>query len=92
VATPKRAKRPRSGDGKTESNMNNSAPIEPDMQIFTGTIKSWRSDYGELVTDSGIAIPLLTHGLPALAVGSRLTVVARKLKPVFQIERIVRRE
>lgn len=72
--------------------MDNSAPVEPDAHVFTGTVKAWRGDYGELVTDSGVTIPLLTRGLPAVPVGTRLTLVARKLKPLYQIERVVKRE
>jgi hypothetical protein len=72
--------------------MNNSAPVEPDTHVFTGTITAWRSDYGELVTDSGVTVPLLTRGLPAMPVGTRLTLVARKFKPLFQIERVTKRD
>ena len=76
---------------KTDINMNNYAPVEPDTHVFTGTIKSWHSDYGELLTDSGVTIPLVTHGLAPLPVGSRLTLVARKLKPLYLIEKVVQR-
>ncbi|MCC7251822.1 hypothetical protein [Hyphomicrobium sp.] len=71
--------------------MDDSHPVEPDTHVFTGTITAWRSDYGELFTDSGVTVPLLTRGLPAVPVGTRLTLVARKFKPLFQIERVVKR-
>lgn len=72
--------------------MNSFAPVEPDQHVFTGTVRAWHRDYGELVTDSGVTVPLVTSGLPALPVGTRLTLVARKLKPLFQIEKVVKRE
>lgn len=75
---------------KDRIKMDSFAPVEPDTHVFTGTVKAWRSDYGELVTDSGVTVPLVTRGLPALAVGTRLTLVARKFKPLFLIERVVR--
>ena len=70
---------------------NNTHPVEPDTHLFTGTVTAWRSDYGELFTDSGVMVPLLTRGLPAVPVGTRLTLVARKFKPLFQIDEVVKR-
>ena len=72
--------------------MDNYAPVEPDAHVFTGTIISWSSDYGELLTDSGVTVPLVTRGFPALPVGARLTLIARKFRPLFQIEKVVKRE
>jgi len=72
--------------------MDNYAPVEPDTHVFSGTIKTWNSDYGELITDSGVTVPLITRGFPALPVGARLTLIARKLRPLFQIEKVVKRE
>jgi len=63
--------------------------VEPDTLVFTGTIRAWDSNFGELITDSGVTVPLVTRGLPAVAVGARLTLVVRKLKPLYQIERMV---
>ncbi|WP_244534509.1 hypothetical protein [Hyphomicrobium sp. CS1GBMeth3] len=71
--------------------MNTSYPVEPDTHVFTGTVTVWYGDYGELLTDSGVTVPLLTRGLPAVPVGMRLTLVARKFKPLFQIEKVVKR-
>ncbi len=65
-------------------------PLEENSQVFTGIIKSWRSDYGELLTDSGVTVPLVTEGYPAIPIGMRVTVVARKYKPLFQIEKLSR--
>lgn len=70
--------------------MENSAPVEPNTHVFTGTVTSWRSDFGELVTDSGVTVQLVTQGLPALPVGTHLTLVARKFKPLFLVERVVK--
>lgn len=69
--------------------MNDFTPVEPDTHVFTGTISAWRGEYGEFVTDSGVTVPLLTRGLPAVPVGTRLTLVVRKFKPLFQIERVI---
>lgn len=70
--------------------MDSFAPVEPDTHVFTGTVKAWHSDYGELVTDSGVTIPVVTRGLPPLPVGTRLTLVARKFKPLFLIEKVIK--
>jgi hypothetical protein len=73
--------------------MDHSAPpVEPNTHVFTGTVTSWRSDYGELVTDSGVTVPLLTRGLAPVPVGTRLTLVTRKLKPLFLIESLVKQD
>lgn len=64
-------------------------PLEDEAQVFSGVIKVWRGDYGELLTDSGVTVPLVTSGYGSIPVGARVTLVARKYKPLFQIERIV---
>ena len=64
--------------------------VEPDTHVFTGIVRAWRTDYGELLTDSGVTVPLLTRGLPPLSEGTRVTLVARKLRPLFQIEKVVK--
>ncbi len=69
--------------------MSNRGPLEDEAQVFSGIVKVWRSDYGELLTDSGVTVPLVTSGYRPLPVGARITLVARKYKPLFQIERIV---
>jgi len=69
--------------------MPNSGPLEDEAQVFSGIVKVWRSDYGELLTDSGVTVPLVTSGYRPLPVGARVTLVARKYKPLFQIDRIV---
>lgn len=69
--------------------MDNGIPVEPDTHVFTGTVKAWRTDYGELLTDSGVTVPFVTRGLSPLREGTRVTLVARKLRPLYQIERLV---
>ena len=64
--------------------------VESDTHVFTGIVRAWRSDYGELITDSGVTVPLVTRGLPPLPEGARVTLVARKLRPLFQIEKVVK--
>jgi uncharacterized OB-fold protein len=68
--------------------MDDTDPFEPESQIFVGTIRFWRGGYGELVTDSGVTIPLTTQGQPALRVGARVRIVARKYKPRFFAETV----
>jgi hypothetical protein len=67
-----------------------SAPdlLEPGTHVFTGTVRVWRNDYAELYTDSGVTIPLITQGLPALRDGARLTVVTRRYRPLYQVEEV----
>ena len=36
--------------------MQDRAPLEDEAQVFSGIVKVWRSDYGELLTDSGVTI------------------------------------
>jgi hypothetical protein len=66
--------------------------FEPGTQVFTGTIKVWRSNYAELVTDSGVTIPLLTQGHAPMQVGARVTLEARKLRPLFQVKAVAREQ
>lgn len=63
-------------------------PFEQGSQVFVGTIKVWRNGYGEIVTDSGVTIPLTTQGQPALRIGTRVRIVARKYKPRFFAEAV----
>lgn len=72
--------------------MNDPDPFEPDTHVFTGIVKTWRSSYGELITDSGVTVPLITQGHPPILEGSRVTLVTRKLRPRFQIEKVYRVE
>ena len=69
--------------------MGDRGPLEDESQVFSGVIKVWRTDYGELLTDSGVTVPLVTRGYPAVPIGARVTLIARKYKPLFQIEKIV---
>lgn len=63
-------------------------PFEPGDHVFTGTVKTWRGTYGELLTDSGVTVPLLTQGQPQVPEGARVTLVTRKLRPRFQVDKI----
>lgn len=63
-------------------------PFEPESQVFVGTIKFWRNGYGELVTDSGVTVPLNIEGQPAYRVGTRVRIVARKYKPRYFTEAV----
>lgn len=73
-----------------ESKSYNLDLFEPGTQVFTGTVQVWRGDYGELRTDSGVTISLATQGLSAVPEGARVTLVARKFRPLFRVEKIVR--
>jgi hypothetical protein len=60
--------------------------LEPGTHVFSGTVKVWRSDYGELLTDSGVTVQLVTQGQPMMHVGERVTVVTRRFRPLYQVE------
>jgi hypothetical protein len=66
--------------------------FEPGTHVFTGTVKVWRGDYGELLTDSGVTVPLTTQGHPTLLEGARVTLVTRKFRPLFQVEKVTKPE
>ena len=65
-------------------------PYEPDTHVFTGTLIAWGGGYGELLTDSGVTVPLIAEGPPPVANGVRVTIVSRKLRPRFKIDRMTR--
>ncbi len=62
--------------------------LETGTQVFSGTVRVWGNDYAELVTDSGVTVQLVTRGHSHLRDGSRVTVVARKYRPLYQIEEV----
>jgi hypothetical protein len=64
--------------------------LEPGTHVFTGTVKVWRGDYGELLTDSGVTVPLTTQGHPPMREGARVTLVTRKFRPLFQVEKVIK--
>ena len=66
--------------------------FEPGTHVFTGTVKVWRGDYGELLTDSGVTVPLTTQGHPTLREGARVTLITRKFRPLFQVEKVTKPE
>ena len=59
--------------------------IEPGTHVFTGTVKRWDVHYGELLTDSGVALYIDTHGQPPVYVGAHVTVLARKYRPRYLV-------
>ncbi len=62
--------------------------LEPGTHVFSGTVRVWGSDYAELVMDSGVMIQLITQGHPMRRAGERITIVARKYRPLYQLEKI----
>jgi hypothetical protein len=70
--------------------MDEADPFEAGRYVFAGTVTVWRSDYGELFTDSGVTVPLVTRGHPLLREGMRVTLIARKQRPLFQIEKVIK--
>jgi hypothetical protein len=58
--------------------------FEPGTQIFTGTVRSWSGSFGELVTDSGLAVIFVLQGQPQPHIGERITISARRFRPVYQ--------
>ncbi|MFN0219468.1 MAG: hypothetical protein ACKVP4_11720 [Hyphomicrobium sp.] len=68
--------------------MDDPEAFEPGDHVFTGTITTWNANFGELLTDSGVSVPLLTQGVTRMRVGARVTILARKLRPRFVIQRV----
>jgi hypothetical protein len=62
--------------------------LETGTQVFSGTIRLWGADYAELLTDSGVTIQLVTRGHPQLRDGARVTVIARRYRPLYQVEEV----
>ncbi|HML30905.1 MAG TPA: hypothetical protein PKE16_19095 [Hyphomicrobium sp.] len=60
--------------------------LEPGTHVFSGTVRVWGNDYAELHTDSGVTIQLVTQGHQRLRDGARITVVARRYRPLYQVE------
>ncbi len=63
--------------------------LESGTHVFSGTVRIWGNDYAELVTDSGVTIQLVTQAHPLLRDGERFTIVARKFRPLYQIEDVM---
>ena len=66
--------------------------FEPGTQIFTGVVRSWSGACGELVTDSGLSLIFVLQGQgePQPKVGERITISARRFRPVYQAATITR--
>jgi hypothetical protein len=67
-----------------------SAPdlLEPEAHVFSGTVRVWGPHYAELVTDSGVTIPLIPRSHADVPEGARITVVVRKYRPLYQIDEV----
>jgi hypothetical protein len=59
--------------------------LEPGTHVFTGTVQAWGSELGVLLTDSGVAVTIITEGYAPVPEGTRLTLVTRRLRPRYQI-------
>lgn len=59
--------------------------LEPGTHVFSGTIKSWNGQSGELVTDSGLTVVFVTDGKPVAPVGSRVTLSTRRFRPRYYV-------
>lgn len=59
--------------------------LEPETHVFTGVVTSWHNGIGELVTDSGIFVPLVVEGHPPIVEGTRITISAKKFRPIYQV-------
>jgi hypothetical protein len=73
----------------SQSRTNAPEILEPGTHVFSGTIRVWRSDYGELLTDSGVTVQLITQGQPMMREGERVTIVTRRFRPLYQVEQII---
>lgn len=57
--------------------------FEPGTQVFTGVIRSWNGAFGVLVTDSGLSVIIVVQGQPQPPIGERITISARRYRPVY---------
>jgi hypothetical protein len=64
--------------------------FEPGTQVFTGTVRSWSGAFGELVTDSGLSVIFVVQGQAQPQVGERITISARKYRPVYHAASVSR--
>lgn len=58
--------------------------LESETQIFTGTVQSWNGSYGLLLTDSGVRVHFMADDQSKIQDGMRLTVSARRFKPLYR--------
>ena len=69
-----------------ERRMDDPDPYEPGTQTFSGTVRAWRANTAELVTDSGLSVLFhLQKGQPPVPEGARITVTARKYRPRYHM-------
>ncbi len=64
--------------------MDENDTFEPGQHTFTGTIRSWSGNTGELQTDSGLAI-IFVAAAPPGPVGSRVTLSTRRYRPRYLV-------
>ena len=70
--------------------MGDDDPLEAGSHVFSGCITVWRPPFAEIVTDSGLTVPLTIDGVGTVAEGTRVTIVARRIKPRYQVVKITR--
>jgi hypothetical protein len=72
--------------------MDDPDPFELGTYEFTGVVKIWRDSYGELTTNSGVTVLFVTQGFQPVPEGTRITIVTRKFRQRYQIERAFKAE
>jgi hypothetical protein len=73
-----------------ESTMDDVDLFEPGSHVFTGVVRSWTGNYGELVTDSGLSVIFVIQGQPQPMIGERITIKARRYRPVHHATALTR--
>lgn len=67
-----------------ERRLDDPDPFEPGTQTFSGTVRAWRNNSAELLTDSGLCVLFhLQQGQTPVPEGARITVTARKYRPRY---------
>ena len=64
--------------------------FEPGSHVFSGVVKSWRGNFGELVTDSGLTVLFVVAGQPQPLIGERITISSRRYRPVYHVTAVNR--
>lgn len=65
--------------------MSEADALEQGTHFFTGTIRFWRPDLCELVTDSGLSIFFTPEGQGPVPEGTRITLRAQKYRPRYKL-------
>ncbi len=58
--------------------MDDPDPSEPATHVLTGTVMNWRGSHSELLTGSGVTVPLVARDCPPGSEGTLVRFVARK--------------